>query len=140
MLDRAPPADRRAGAVEGDVGQNLNAWDHARPALPAFLVPRAFDPNAGKAPIERDGDEDEGAEGEGGGYVDVVRSDDPKFKAFFEEVHSPSHLGGTCRPCQTIPEGLTPWYLELDDGVGGANFGGGNMQLDLESGVFDWAC
>src|SRR5262249_29271793 len=86
----SPPAHPRAGAVAGDVGQNLNAWDHARPALPIFLVPRPFDPNAGKAPIEVDG------EGGGEGYVDVVLSDDPKLKAFFEEVHGRSHLGGTC--------------------------------------------
>ena len=56
------------------------------------------------------------------------------------EVHGRSHLCGTCIPVQAMPEGLTPFFLELEDGVGNANFGGGNMQLDLVSGVFDWAC
>ena len=42
-------------------------------------------------------------------------------------------------PLQALPEGLTPYYLEIEE-ISGMNFGGGNAQLDLESGVFDWAC
>jgi hypothetical protein len=113
----------------------LNAWDHATPAVTIWLAERAFDPNAGKAPIEVDDDHNDD-----GAYVDVVLSEDPKLAAFFQEVHGLSHLGGTCLPVQGMPAGLTPYFLELEDGVGGANFGGGNLQLDLESNTFDWAC
>jgi hypothetical protein len=140
----APPPDDRASAPAVATGQNLNAWDHAEPEVSIWLAPRAFDPNAGKAPVEVwSDDEDEGSESPSAdpeGYVDVVLSKVEKLRAFFDEHHGRSHLGGTCLPVQAMPEGLTPWFLELEDEVGGANFGGGNMQLDLESGVFDWAC
>lgn len=124
------PVDHRKGVVTAEVGQNLNPWDNPLPLTPIFLVERPFDPNAGKAPTESTDT----------GYVDVILAEDPELKAFYEQVHGRSHLGGTCLPVQAMPEGLTPFFLELEDGMGGANFGGGNMQLDLESGVFDWAC
>jgi hypothetical protein len=92
--------------------------EEGRPPIPIFLVGRAFDPNAGKAPTEASDT----------GYVDVILSENPELKAFCEEVHGRSHLGGTCLPVQAMPEGLTPFYLELEDEIGGANFGGGNMQ------------
>ncbi len=143
----APPPDDRSTAAMVETGQNLNAWDHTAPAMTVWLVERPFDPNSGKAPIELDGNDDDDDDDdaappyvESEGYVDVVLSRVEKLKSFFDEVHGRSHLGGTCFPVQSMPEGLTPWFLELEDGVGGANFGSGNMQLDLESGVFDWAC
>lgn len=139
----AKPVDDRESTSIPETGQNLNAWDHAAPASTIFLVERPFDPNAGKAPIEAFGDEDDAEPAEyvpSLEYVDVVLTKVAKLNAFYEAVHGRSHLGGTCLPVQSMPEGLTPWFLELEDGFGGANFGGGNMQLDLESGVFDWAC
>ncbi|MFD0427219.1 hypothetical protein ACFQ60_00995 [Streptomyces zhihengii] len=66
-------------------------------------------------------------------------SNDKDLEAFWPSVEGISHLGGTVMPCQTLPKGLTPYVFELEDGVGGVNFGGGNAQIDLESGVFDWA-
>jgi hypothetical protein len=33
-----------------------------------------------------------------------------------------------------------PLYLEIEDGVGGINPGGGNGQLDLRRGRFDFTC
>jgi hypothetical protein len=136
-----PPADTRASATLPDPDQNLNAWDHASAEVPIWLAQRAFDPNAGKSPVEVYG-EDDGAQEyvPSDAYVDVVNSSVPELKAFFEEVHGRSHLGGTALPIQAMPEGLTPFFLELEDGIGGANFGGGNLQLDLERGVLDWAC
>lgn len=142
----APPADDRSSIAPVVTGQDLNAWDHSKPELTVWLAERAFDPNAGKAPVEDRDDEDDDEEAPppayepSDEYVDVVLSRVEKLSAFFEEHHARSHLGGTCLPVQAMPEGLTPWFLELDDGVGGANFGGGNLQFDLESGVFDWAC
>lgn len=141
-----PPVDDRASTELPEVGQNLNAWDHQKPEVGIWLAPRAFDPNAGKAPVEiwsREDDDDRDEVKpyvESDAYVDVVLSKVAELKKFYEEHHGCSHLGGTCFPVQAMPEGLTPWFLELEDDVGGANFGGGNMQLDLESGTFDWAC
>lgn len=142
---RAPPEDDRASAPAIQTGQNLNAWDHTRPEVSIWLAERPFDPNAGKSPKEiYSDDEDEDAPPPpyepSDEYVDVVLTRIEKLKAFYEEHHGRSHLGGTCLPVQSLPEGLTPWFLELEDEIGGANFGGGNLQYDLQSGVFDWAC
>lgn len=142
----APPPDDRASIAAVETGQNLNAWDHTKPEATLWLAERAFDPNAGKAPVEVYGDEDDDEDAPpppyepSEEYVDVVLTRVEKLKAFYEEHHGRSHLGGTCLPIQAMPEGLTPWFLELEDDVGGANFGSGNLQFDLESGVFDWAC
>lgn len=141
----APPVDDRASTALPEVDQNLNAWDHQKPEVGIWLAPRAFDPNAGKAPVETwNQDDDEEEEGkpyvESDAYVDVVLTKVDELAKFYDAHHGRSHLGGTCIPVQAMPEGLTPWFLELEDDVGGANFGGGNMQLDLESGTFDWAC
>ena len=137
----APPADDRASANVGDPGQNMNAWDHPEPEIAISLALRAFDPNAGKAPVEtRRRVPDEGEYVDSAAYVDVTVSNDETLRAFYAEHHGRSHLGGTCFPVQAMPEGLTPWFLELEDGVAEANFGGGTMQLDLESGTFGWAC
>lgn len=107
-----PPAD--PGTPRGPDG--LNAWDHTATAVPVWLVERVGDPGAGQVPTEQHG-------------AEVQRA-----------FHGRSHLGGTALPVQALPEGLTPYYLELEDGVGGANFGGGNCQYDLENDTFDWAC
>lgn len=137
-----PPADDRESTAIPETGQNLNAWDHTAPTSAVWLVERPFDPNAGKAPVEVFGDDDEPPPEyvPSPHYVDVILTNVPKLRVFYQAVHGRSHLGGTCLPVQSMPAGLTPYFLELEDGVGGANFGGGNMQLDLESGVFDWAC
>ena len=145
----APPADDRDPTSPVETGQNMNAWDHTKPELAVWLAERSFDPNAGKAPTEGsiyDDDNDDDADGPpppyepSDAYVDVVLTRVEKLKAFYEEHHGRSHLGGTCLPVQQLPEGLTPWFLELENDIGGANFGGGNLQYDLERDILDWAC
>lgn len=114
------PAERPAREyVDG-----VNAWDDVVPTTNVWLVPRQ-DPNAGIAPNE------DGA----GGYREPVGED-----ATFGALFGWSHLGGTAQPVQAMPEGLTPYYLELEE-IPPLNLGGGGtLQIDLESDTFDWAC
>lgn len=117
----APPADtRRPGEHEAE-DEGPNAWDELHPTLKVWLTERP-DPNAGLVPSE---DETEG------GYRPAAE--------WAGELSGRCHLGGTVMPVQALPEGLTPYFLELEE-TPGTNYGGGNLQLDLESGVFDWAC
>ncbi|BFP54644.1 hypothetical protein ACWGBY_01325 [Streptomyces griseus] len=124
-----PPADIRPDGLGDRYSRGQNAWDDSAPESTVWIGERTGDPNTGIAPAE-DGE---------GGYVEAWSSDDEELEAFWSSVEGVSHLGGTVMPCQGLPEGLTPYVFELEDGVGGVNFGGGNAQLDLESGVFDWA-
>ncbi|MET7641037.1 hypothetical protein [Streptomyces sp. NPDC005438] len=123
-----PPADVRLAKDAEPYRFGRNAWDHSAPEMTVWTGERVNDPNTGVAPSEDDD-----------AYVDVWLSEDPTLREFRDAVHLRSHLGGTIAPCQGIPDGLTPYVLELEDEVGGANFGGGNAQIDLESDVFDWA-
>ncbi|MBM7056883.1 hypothetical protein [Streptomyces durocortorensis] len=124
-----PPADIRPDGLGDRYSRGQNAWDDSAPETTVWIGERTGDPNTGIAPAE------DGA----GGYVKAWSSDDEVLEAFWESVHGISHLGGTVMPCQGMPGGLTPYVFELEDGVGGFNLGGGNAQIDLESGVFDWA-
>ncbi|PJN31220.1 hypothetical protein CG717_15665 [Streptomyces sp. CB02613] len=127
-----PPADIRPDGLGDRYSRGQNAWDDSAPETTVWIGERTGDPNTGLAPAE------DGEDGEGG-YVDAWSSDDEDLEAFWSSVEGVSHLGGTVMPCQGLPDGLTPYVFELEDGVGGVNFGGGNAQIDLESGVFDWA-
>ena len=126
-----PPVDvRRPGEHDQD-DQGTSAWDDAgepEPTAPVWLVPRP-DPNAGIAPDAPE-------------YRDPMDlEDDPDWAAWVAEQNGNSHLGGTTFCVQATPEGLTPFYLELEQSVADLNFGGdGNAQIDLESDTFDWAC
>ncbi|MGW6578071.1 hypothetical protein ACWF76_01495 [Streptomyces globisporus] len=124
-----PPADIRPDGLGDTYSRGQNAWDDSAPETTVWIGERTGDPNTGIAPAE-DGE---------GGYVEAWSSDDKDLEAFWSSIEGISHLGGTVMPCQALPEGLTPYVFELEDGVGGVNFGGGNAQIDLESGVFDWA-
>ncbi|MGW8989886.1 hypothetical protein ACWGRF_08165 [Streptomyces zhihengii] len=124
-----PPADIRPDDLGDEYSRGQNAWDDSAPEITVWIGERTGDPNTGIAPAEH---------GEGG-YVQAWSSNDKDLDAFWPSVEGISHLGGTVMPCQTLPKGLTPYVFELEDGVGGVNFGGGNAQIDLESGVFDWA-
>ena len=73
------------------------------------------------------------------GFVPPPRTEDWALTGWAEDLHLRSHLGGTSFPVQTLVEGFTPFYLELEE-LPGMNFGGGNAQIDLESDAFDWAC
>ncbi|GAA1480162.1 hypothetical protein GCM10009624_06020 [Gordonia sinesedis] len=117
----SPPRDVRRDRSRAPVDDGPNAWDDVEPTVPIWHL-RRDDRNAGIAPRE----------GDSGGYLEPDRDTALRFSRR-------SHLGGTALPAQAIPEGLTPYYLELEE-VSGMNLGGGNLQLDLESGIFDWAC
>ncbi|MFI1225688.1 MULTISPECIES: hypothetical protein [unclassified Streptomyces] len=124
-----PPADIRPAGLGDRYSRGQNAWDDSAPETTVWLGERTGDPNTGIAPSE------DGA----GGYAAAWSSDDEKLEAFWSSVEGISHLGGTVMPCQGMPDGLTPYVFELEDGVGGLNLGGGIAQIDLESDVFDWA-
>ncbi|MFI7289683.1 hypothetical protein ACIBRY_24000 [Streptomyces anulatus] len=124
-----PPADIRPAGLGDHYRRGQNAWDDSAPETTVWLGERTGDANTGIAPSE------DGA----GGYVAAWSSDDEQLEAFWSSVEGTSHLGGTIMPCQGMPDGLTPYVFELEDGVGGLNLGGGNAQIDLESDVFDWA-
>ncbi|WP_235618403.1 hypothetical protein [Embleya scabrispora] len=123
----APPAEIRPTGRFDNLG--CNAWDDSVPESTVWIGERVGDMNTGIAPSEDDD----------GDYVGAWSSNDPQLQEFWTAAMGRSHLGGTVLPCQAVPEGLTPYVFELEDGVGGADFGGGNAQIDLESDVFDWA-
>lgn len=124
-----PPAPDTRGPNPdtGEYVNGANAWDDVVPRSDVWLVPRA-DPNAGKVPQEH-GDE--------GGYVQPWSDGAEEWS---RPLNGCSHLGGTSFHVQAMPDGLTPWYLELEE-IPPMNLGdSGNLQLDLESDTFDWAC
>lgn len=103
----------------------MNAWDDTADETPMWIGERIGDPNVGVVPVESpDAD---------AAYVDMHNDD-----AWLSAHYGRTHLGGTALPVQGLPE-LTPYYLEVEE-IGGANFGGGNAQFDLQTGEFDWAC
>lgn len=124
-----PPADpRRLGEwVVGDE-TGMHAWDHRVPLMTAWLVERD-DPNAGITPV--------GFPREGADYESWMGTDAEKeWAAPLDQL---CHLGGTTFHVQGLPDGLSPFYLEIEE-IGNVNFGGGNCQIDLESDTFDWSC
>ena len=126
----APPADvRREGEHEAEDG-GPNAWDIEEPTTEVWLVERE-DPNAGRVPVDAE-------EGRQDSDYTQPYTDDAVLHPW-AEAFATSHLGGTAFPSQAMPEGLTSFYLELEE-LPGMNFGGGNAQLDLDSETFDWAC
>ncbi|MFF0546537.1 hypothetical protein ACFYTF_27240 [Nocardia thailandica] len=125
----APPADVRVPGSPAATDGGCNAWDHVHPVVGIWLAERVGDPNVGLPPVEYVS---------GAAYQDPL-SDDAGWHPWAEPLFGRSHLGGTAFPVQALPEGLTPYYLEIEE-MSGLNFGGGNAQIDLESGVFDWSC
>jgi hypothetical protein len=130
-----PRADLRTSGSFADESEGHNAWDSAVPLTNIWLLERD-DPNAGVAPREEFGPEMVADNGYRFPYDSQARG----FHEWAERLGARSHLGGTAFPVQALPAGLSPWYLELEE-FGDLNFGGGgSAQLDLETGVFDWAC
>lgn len=127
----APRADLRRPGTGPAEPELCNAWDHYAPPSEVWLVPRD-DPNAGLAPQDLKG------RAAPDGYTHPLDASS-HYLPWAQAVQGLSHLGGTAFPVQTLPEGLTPWYLELEQIVG-LNFGFGCAQIDLESDTFDWAC
>ncbi len=176
----SPPRDTRDSAVRAAAsnrGEN-SAWDRPVSQTPLWLVERAFDPNAGKTPMEPPPPPrtqpppkpPPPSKGRGWGftyewvdgpalfpkersepeepyepyvpteaYVDIVLSRVGRLHALYEEVKGRCHLGGSVLAGEGIPPGLSPYYLEILDGVGGVNVAGGELQLDLEREVLTWA-
>lgn len=126
----SPPADRRRPGEHAHDGLPRNAWNHDDPPMLVRLTPRRNDPNAGIAPVERDATTDSP-------YLSTWGDGD--HHAWADRLQWSNHLGGTVFPCQWIPDGLTPYYLDLFE-LPGMNIGTGTLQYDLESNVFDWAC
>ncbi|NMM91589.1 hypothetical protein B2J88_46080 [Rhodococcus sp. SRB_17] len=128
-----PHPDLRNPNEHVDESEGLNAWDDVEPTTDIWLLPRT-DPNAGKAPREV-----WAGTVSADGYVNPSTGGSG-LASWAEPLFAQSHLGGTAFPVQGMPDGLTPWYLELEE-IAGLNFGGdGNAQIDLESEAFDWAC
>lgn len=120
------PSERRTELESRGEGF-LSAWDTPWGRDDIWLVERD-DPNAGVAPQDRWANPSNG-------YADpYVGAPD-----WVAPLQGFSHLGGTTFHAQDLPDGLTPWFLELEE-FGPLNFGGGCLQMDLESDAFDWAC
>lgn len=126
----APPPDSRRPGEHVAEDEGPNAWDTVAPMCAVWLLERP-DLNAGWAPV------DPMAAERTEGYTSPFESDFT-LQPWAEQL-APCHLGGTSFPVQSLPDGLTPFYLELEE-LDGLNFGGGTAQLDLESDAFDWAC
>lgn len=124
--DLTQPGENEISKLEEpNAWQEVSSYDPFKEYTPVWLVERE-DPNTGKQPNEQGED----------GYVDLYEMDEEKAEA----LYAYSHIGGTALPVQGMPEGLTPYYVELEE-FPGMNMGdAGNMQLDLKSDVVDWAC
>lgn len=142
----APADPRRRGEWVAEDG-GANAWDDAYEDDLVWLVPRD-DPNAGRAPSMETGFDAQGHRVDGGGYgpggylpVYAEVAERPDWEAWCDNHYDRVHLGGTAFPVQWLPDGFTPYFLEIGEEFGALNFGGdGTLQLDLESEAFDWAC
>lgn len=126
----APPDDVRRPGEHGNLDEGPNAWDDESPTRRVRLIERD-DRNAGIAPIER---------GDDGGYEPPFDAEARDWKPWAKPLATRMHLGGTMFPSQWVPDGFGPAYLELWE-LPGMNIGGdGALQVDLESGAFDWQC
>lgn len=101
-------------------------------------TPRHDDPNAGRAPLENP------PAGEGQYQREFYWQDGKLTREAYREHpwakgHLPNHIGGTMRPAQSIPDGISPYYIEFEETLGGYNFGSGNAWLDLQHLTFDWS-
>ena len=129
----APPPDVRRPGEHTSSDGGVNAWESSMPQLTLRLTPRHGDLNAGLAPTESES----GGVAENG-YRDFWDTANGDLHPWARELQQANHLGGTLFPAQSVPDGLTPFYLCLDQ-IGGMNIAGGRMQVDLESGILDWA-
>ncbi|MEV6099360.1 hypothetical protein [Nocardia sp. NPDC051981] len=123
-----PPVDVRRAGEHGNDDEGPNAWDDPMPMTAVWLGIRN-DPNAGLAP----------STSENSGYRQRYNPETRGWHGWAENLYGRCHLGGTTFYVQAMPQGLTPFYLELEE-FGGLNLGGGNAQIDLDSDTFDWAC
>ena len=122
----SPPPDDRTSPRSGNDGRN--AWDNFEPEVEFRLVERLGDPNVGITPVDVAIEDD--------CYIDIAKS--PEHREFFERALGRCHFGGTSLCVQAMPK-ISPYFIELEE-IGGANFGGGNCQICLETMTLDWAC
>jgi hypothetical protein len=108
------------------------------------------DPNVGFQPVEQEDDQDEELDEQ----LDAKElnapttpsSPPPSYVSPYSERGDSqgmfdvgSHLGGTSFASRGLPPGLSAYYLELEHGFGGLDFGGeGNGQLDLLNETWAW--
>ena len=61
---------------------------------------------------------------------------------FAKEAPATPHiqLGNPLHWVQSEVDGFGECVMEIEDGVGNANYGCGNCQIDLANGLLDWAC
>ncbi len=69
-----------------------------------------------------------------------VRDASPLSFATTEPERPYIQFGTPLHWVQAEVDGFGEMVLEIEDGVGGANYGSGNCQIDLENGLLDWAC
>lgn len=131
----APPPDVRRPGEHQVGGGNPNAWDCVPTTLDVWATIRRDDPNVGIAPAEMTY---QGTVTDSG-YHDTWDPDRGDFQVWAAALQRDNHLGGTLFAVQNVPEGLTPFYLHLEE-LEGMNLGTGTLQFDFESHVFDWAC
>jgi hypothetical protein len=119
----------------------------ARERKPFKLVERTNDPNVGQPYVEfpdwleglKRKELDEPSKVVIRGYVPMF-SDLGKKLDLVRFFH-PSHFGGTLHPSQGGPRGLSLFFFEFDEALGGANLGGdGVAQIDLLKGTLSWDC
>ena len=74
------------------------------------------------------------------GYEDPWDEETGDFRNWADPLFCKCHLGGTALPEQSLPSGLSAYYLEIEE-MGVLEFGDcGSAQIDLDNNVFDWAC
>jgi hypothetical protein len=132
FFEKAPPFAQEmfAGPPRADLAENRAI----------ALMPRASDPNAGKAPQDPLFPRDPPSDYQSHYYFvgGVPTADNHRLHDWAKD-HAHNHLGGTMRPCQAVPE-MSPFYIEFEEYFGGYNFGSGNAQLDFKDMKFEWAC
>ena len=124
-----------------DVEEEPAAWD-SEAERARIRLREIEDPNAGKRPREMTAEElasdgRPGVDEPTGDYVPYFRLSE----RLQEQVgYAKHHLGGTLTHPGNLdlPDGITPYVLELNE-VDGANFAGGGLVLDLESQTLLWA-
>jgi len=134
-----PPPDSRRPGEHTDTGEGLSAWDSRTNTYSAatrwvYLAERFGDPNAGVAPRDH----------LSGKSPDVGSSFWSPFDWENSGFEGPTlyadHLGGSTIACSgcSLPDGFTPYYLELATPTWGVDYGNGESHLiDLESDAFE---
>ncbi|MEG2267189.1 MAG: hypothetical protein RSA84_22160 [Acinetobacter sp.] len=98
--------------------------------------PRTFDPNAGISPTESNDTEYQSIYF----FYEDTAGNSQCGTHRWHNTHQPNHLGGSMSPVQSIPNEISPYYIEFEEYFGGYNFAAGNAWLDLKNMKFDFSC